>query len=473
MAERPSHTTGDSPDSLQPATGTAATAKANASSKTGKSARTSARKPPKTANDQAQASAQSGGSPQGAQTAFASAPPTSGAASAAHPANDTQETPRLPTALITDPAFLNHLVPDEFPEQPERLRLAMEVIDQLLAAGTIPPEHVLRLSPRAATRDELTTVHTAAYVEKVRRAVEALPAPMPGEHERAKKFANEVYISSGSYTAATLAAGAPLIGLDAIAEGRARNAYALTRPPGHHARPDQAMGFCLFNNIAVAARYAQRRHGWRKVLIVDYDVHHGNGTQEIFYEDADVVYFSTHQFPWYPGTGASAERGEGAGEGATINVPLPAGSGWSVYDPVFRQVLWPVADRFRPDVILLSAGFDAHWLDPLAEMRLSNPDFSDFTLEVIEMADRYCDGRIVVVQEGGYHLDALAQCAATVLVALTGERGIVDTLGQPPQLDFRWNEEAIIQAIYQLHGLAGYRRKPRRPVVNGQALDIP
>jgi acetoin utilization deacetylase AcuC-like enzyme len=148
--------------------------------------------------------------------------------------------------------------------------------------------------------------------------------------------------------------------------------------------------------------------------------------------------------------------------GATINVPLPAGSGWSVYDPIFRQVLWPVADRFKPDLVLLSAGFDAHWLDPLAEMRLSTADFSDLTLEVIDIADRYCEGRLVVVQEGGYHLDAMAQCAATVLVNLTGSDGIVDNLGEPPLLDQRWNDEAIVAALYEIHDLAGYRRKARR-----------
>jgi acetoin utilization deacetylase AcuC-like enzyme len=176
-----------------------------------------------------------------------------------------------------------------------------------------------------------------------------------------------------------------------------------------------------------------------------------------------VVYFSTHQYPWYPGTGASSERGVGAGLGATVNVPLPAGSGWSVYDPIFRQVLWPVADRLKPDVILLSAGFDAHWRDPLGQMRLSTADFSDLTLEVIEIAERYCDGRLVVVQEGGYNLNALAQCASTMMVALTGSDGIVDNLGQPPPTEFRWNEEAIIQSLYELHGLAGYRRKARQP----------
>jgi len=372
--------------------------------------------------------------------------------------------PRLPTALLYDEAFLDHHTPDEIPEQPERVRFAMEMINALIREGTIPAEMVLRPELRMASELELATVHDVGYIRRVARAVEkqADEDAMSGI-DGAREVGSEVYVSAGSMRAALLAAGAPLVGLDAIAEGRARNAYALVRPPGHHARPSAGMGFCIFNNIAVAARYAQNRHGWRKVLIVDYDVHHGNGTEEMFYDDPDVVYFSTHQYPWYPGTGASSERGAGAGLGAIVNVPLPAGSGWSVYDPIFRQVLWPVADRLKPDIILLSAGFDAHWRDPLGEMRLSTPDFSDLTLEVIEMADRYCDGRLVVVQEGGYHLNAMAQCASTVLVALTGSDGIVDNLGQPPPMDFRWNEEAIIQAIYELHGLAGYRRKARQP----------
>ncbi|MGZ3674714.1 MAG: histone deacetylase family protein [Ktedonobacterales bacterium] len=374
---------------------------------------------------------------------------------------------RLPTALIYDPAFLDHRVPDGFPEEPERLRRSIAMIDALIEQGTLPAEHILRLTPRSATHDEINAVHEERYVERLRRAVDSL-IERNGPDGDPQRFANEVYISSGSYRAATLAAGAPLVALDAIGEGRARNGYALVRPPGHHATRTTGMGFCIFNNIAIAARYAQRRWGWQRVLIVDYDVHHGNGTQDIFYEDGDVLYFSTHQFPLYPGTGASTERGAGPGLGATVNVPLPAESGWSVYDPIFRQVLWPVADRFKPDIVLLSAGFDAHWRDPLAEMRLSTADYSDLTLEVAEIADRYSQGRILAVQEGGYDLDAVAQCASTVLVALTGSDGIVDNLGQPQPIDFRWNEEAIIKALYDLHGLAGYRRKARRPIEPSQ-----
>ena len=374
---------------------------------------------------------------------------------------ETAEPARLPTALVYDLAMLDHHVPEEFPEVPARLERGIAMIEGLIEEETLAAEKTLRLDARPATSEELEAVHTPAYITKVRLAVERL-REREGDDADPVKFATDVYISPGSYTAATLAAGAPLVALDAIGEGRAHNGYALVRPPGHHARPAQAMGFCLFNNVAVAARYAQKRWGWRKILIVDYDVHHGNGTQEMFYDDPDVVYFSTHQYPWYPGTGASSEMGEGEGTGATINVPLPPGSGWSVYDPIFRQVLWPVADRMKPDLILLSAGFDAHWMDPLSDMRLSNADFSDLTLEVAEIADRYCNGRLVVVQEGGYHLDAVAQCMATTLVALTGSDGVVDTLGLAPPLNSRWNDEAIVGALYQLHDLAGYRRKPRR-----------
>jgi acetoin utilization deacetylase AcuC-like enzyme len=385
-------------------------------------------------------------------------------------ANEDSSAARLPTALVTHALMLEHETPDGFPERPERLASAIELIEALMAEGTLPPEKLLRLASRAATDAELATVHDPTYIARVQRAVADLTAHLNEAeaflHTPIRRFATDVYLSPGSGAAAAHAAGAALVALDAIAAGQARNGYALVRPPGHHASRAEAMGFCIFNNMAVAARYAQQHHGWEKVLIVDFDVHHGNGTQDIFYADPTVTYFSTHQYPWYPGSGAANESGEGEGKGATVNVPLPAGSGWSVYDPIFRQVLWPVADRFKPDLILVAAGFDAHFReDPgLGEMRLSTPDYSDLMLELNEIADRYCGGRLVAIQEGGYHLTALSQCVATMLVALTGSDGIVDTLGQPESLGFRWNEEAIIQALYQTHELAGYRRKARRPI---------
>jgi acetoin utilization deacetylase AcuC-like enzyme len=378
--------------------------------------------------------------------------------------------PRLPTAFVTGNLMLDHRAPAGFPERPERLATAIELIEALIREGTLPASRLLRQRTRAATDDELAAVHDPAYIARVHHAVaELMPDDLDADPFQAmpvRRFATDVYLSLGSAVAATHAAGAALVALDAIAAGQARNGYALVRPPGHHASQAEAMGFCIFNNIAVAARYAQRRHGWSKVLIVDFDVHHGNGTQDIFYHDPTVTYVSTHQYPWYPGSGAVNETGAGDGKGTTINVPVPAGSGWSVFDPIVRQVLWPVADRFKPDLLLVSAGFDGHFReDPgLGELRLSTPDFSDMVLELQEIADRYCEGRLVAIQEGGYHLTALSQCAATLLVALTGSDGIVDTLGQPEPLNFRWNEEAIIQALYQVHDLAGYRRKARRAV---------
>jgi acetoin utilization deacetylase AcuC-like enzyme len=377
---------------------------------------------------------------------------------------------RLPTAFVTGNLMLDHRAPAGFPERPERLATALELIEALIRADTLPADRLLRLRTRAATDDELAAVHDKAYVARVHHAVaDLMPLDLdaePFQPTPIRRFATDVYLSPGSGLAATHAAGAALVALDAVAAGQARNGYALVRPPGHHASQAEAMGFCIFNNVAVAARYAQLRHGWEKVLIVDFDVHHGNGTQDIFYSDSTVTYFSTHQYPWYPGSGAVNETGVGKGQGTTINVPVPAGSGWSVFDPIFRQVLWPVADRFKPDVVLVSAGFDAHFReDPgLGELRLSTPDFSDLMLELLQIADRYCEGRLVAIQEGGYDLTALSQCAATLLVALTGSDGIVDTLGQPEPLSFRWNDEAIIQALYQVHELAGYRRKARRPI---------
>ena len=273
----------------------------------------------------------------------------------------------------------------------------------------MPREDVLRLAPRPATLDELATVHEP----RVHRegAPRRRAADRGGRRGRPPRASSPPKSTSrrAATTPRTLAAGAPLVALDAIGEGRARNGYALVRPPGHHARPSQAMGFCIFNNVAVAARYAQQRWGWQRVLIVDYDVHHGNGTagdvlrrsRRRLLLDAPVPLVSWHR--------RSTEMGEGAGLGATINVPLPAGSGWSVYDPIFRQVLWPVADRFKPDVILLSAGFDAHWRDPLGEMRLCTadllrPDAGGASRSRIATVT----GGSSSVQEGGYNLDAMA-----------------------------------------------------------------
>jgi acetoin utilization deacetylase AcuC-like enzyme len=256
-----------------------------------------------------------------------------------------------------------------------------------------------------------------------------------------------------------MAAGAPLVAIDAVMKGEINNAYCLVRPPGHHALPDEAMGFCLFNNVAVAARYALDMHGLERVLIIDYDVHHGNGTQDIFYEDPRVLYFSVHQAPFYPGTGASDELGAGAGLGSTINVPLPAGTGFEIYEPVFRQVLAPAADRFDPQLILVSAGFDAHWDDPLGSMALSTAGFAQLTKIIIDLANLLCDGRLVMLQEGGYNLDAMAGGVASCLNFLLGDDAAVDGLGPGPDRNYRLNTDVLIAELRRIHQLTGYRMR--------------
>jgi acetoin utilization deacetylase AcuC-like enzyme len=229
-------------------------------------------------------------------------------------------------------------------------------------------------------------------------------------------------ISRDSYTAALCAAGAACRAVDVVLApaGPGAGAFALGRPPGHHACRDLAMGFCLFNNVAVAARHAQREHGVERVLIVDWDVHHGNGTQEIFYADGSVGYFSTHQWPFYPGTGKWTERGVGSGEGSTCNVPLPAGTGDAGYVAAFAGVLVPFARRFAPDLILVSAGYDAHYADPLGQMAVSTRGFAALTGVVAGLATELCGGRLAFVLEGGYDLEALGAGVVATLECLNG-----------------------------------------------------
>ena len=248
--------------------------------------------------------------------------------------------------------------------------------------------------------------------------------------------------------------------------GQVDNAYCLVRPPGHHALPDEAMGFCLFNNVAIAAKYAIERHGLERVMIIDYDVHHGNGTQDIFYEDPRVLYFSTHQAPFYPGTGASDECGAGAGLGTTINVPLPAETGFDAYEAVFRQVMVPAADRFKPQLMLVSAGFDAHWKEAEPKtgllppgMLISTAGFAKLNHIIINLANALCQGRLVLVLEGGYEQQATASCVATCINLLLGDDAAVDSYGPAPQLPYRINTDALISELRRIHQLTGYRTR--------------
>jgi acetoin utilization deacetylase AcuC-like enzyme len=362
----------------------------------------------------------------------------------------------MTTALIYDPIFMEHFTPRMHPERPQRVEAAIKTLEAL---GWLEREGLVQLAPRAASVDELAAVHDRAYIQAVEEMSHLVAAEEEHGGRRSRYFAPETYVSARTYEAALKAAGAPLTAIDALLNGEIDNAFCLVRPPGHHALPDEAMGFCLFNNVAVAAQYALERHGLERVMIIDYDVHHGNGTQDIFYEDPRVLYFSIHQSPFYPGTGLSDERGEGAGLGATINVPLPATTGFHIYDAVFRQVMAHAADRFDPQLILVSAGFDAHWNDPLGEMNISTAGFAKLNQFIIELAGRLCNGRLVMVLEGGYDLDAVAGCVATCVNLLLGDEAAVDSLGKAPDVTFQVNIDALIGELRRIHNLKGYRMR--------------
>jgi acetoin utilization deacetylase AcuC-like enzyme len=362
----------------------------------------------------------------------------------------------MTTALIYDPIFLEHITPENHPERPERLKKAMDVLQAL---NWLEREGLVQLAPRAATEDELAAVHEREYIQQVKAAARKVAEEQESGGRKTRFFATDTFISADSYEAAIKAAGAPLSAIDALMNGEIHNAYCLVRPPGHHAVAESAMGFCLFNNVAVAARYALDRHGLERVMIIDYDVHHGNATQEMFYDDPRVLYFSIHQAPFYPGTGLSDERGEGAGLGTTINVPLPATTGYETYEPVFRQVMAPAADRFDPQLILVSAGFDAHWKDPLGGMYLSTAGYAKLTGIIIELAQSLCNGRLVFVQEGGYDMLAMAGCVATCINLLLGDDAAVDSLGPAPTIQYRINSDVLIAELRRIHKLTGYRMR--------------
>jgi acetoin utilization deacetylase AcuC-like enzyme len=326
---------------------------------------------------------------------------------------------------------------------------------------------LVRLAPREATVDELATVHEREYIQEVEElSREAAAVAERGGSVACLDLGTDTYVSEKSYEAARKAAGAPLVAIDAILQGQVDNAYCLVRPPGHHAVAEAAMGFCIFNNVAVAARYALDRYGLERVMIIDYDVHHGNGTQEMFYDDPRVLYFSIHQAPFYPGTGLSDERGEGASLGTNVNIPLPAGAGFETYEPIFRQILAPVADRFRPQLILVSAGFDAHWKETVADTGLAHPGmllstagFAKLNQMIIDIANAQCEGRLILVQEGGYDLDALSSCVATCVNLLLGGDEAVDNEGPAPKLRYRINTDALIAELRRIHHLTGYRMR--------------
>jgi len=263
----------------------------------------------------------------------------------------------------------------------------------------------------------------------------------------------DTVMSPDSYDVALYAAGGVIVAVEAVMEGKITSAFALVRPPGHHATPRRAMGFCLFNNIAIAAEHALAKYKLERVLIIDFDVHHGNGTQEIFYARPEVMYLSTHQYPFYPGTGGIEETGRGAGKGTTVNIPLPAGCGDSEYLQVFEQVIAPAAKRFKPQLVLVSAGYDAHWSDELALMQLSISGFGEIARVIRGITDELCEGRVVFALEGGYQLSALAASIKATLDILLGNTSIDDPLGKSPRSAVAPKIDRLLTAIREIHSL--------------------
>ncbi|XXF76742.1 histone deacetylase [Myxococcaceae bacterium GXIMD 01537] len=307
-----------------------------------------------------------------------------------------------PTLLLTDPLFLRHEPGSDHPESPARLRSILGVLARAPVPGT------LMAAPRSATDAELAAVHTPELLDSLHHLA-----------GRTAQLDPDTRVSPDSYDAARLAAGASVQAVEAVWAGQARNAFALVRPPGHHAEPGRAMGFCLFNNVAIAAE-AARRLGAERVLVLDWDVHHGNGTQAAFWERRDVLYQSVHQFPYYPGTGAPHEVGQGAGEGYTLNVGLPGGATDADYGTLFHELLLPVAEAYRPQLILVSAGFDPHRSDPIGGMLLTERGFAAMCSALRSLAESLCEGRLVLLLEGGYSLEGLAQSAHACVEVLAG-----------------------------------------------------
>jgi acetoin utilization deacetylase AcuC-like enzyme len=309
------------------------------------------------------------------------------------------------TLLVIDRSYMDHFAGPVHPERPARIATMIQMSAELKRGD-------LKIcAPREATLEELRLCHSEDYLLSIKRSA---------MRERTD-FDPDTHACAQTWTTARRAAGGVLTAVEAVLDGEARNAFAIIRPPGHHARPDRAMGFCFLNNVAIAANWLIKVQGKRRVLILDWDVHHGNGTQEIFYDSPEVLYMSIHQYPFYPGTGWFDEIGRGSGSGFTVNASMPANCGDSEYLRVFDRLFLPIARQFKPEFVLISAGFDAHFRDPLGGMRITENGFLAMTRRLQLLADECCEGKIVAALEGGYDLLALAESSRTVIEELGRE----------------------------------------------------
>jgi acetoin utilization deacetylase AcuC-like enzyme len=318
----------------------------------------------------------------------------------------TASAPDPTSALLLDQIYLRHLTGEGHPECPERY---LAITRELQSADLIGK--LAAIKPRNLSDEEALLCHTPDYLAKVK-------AEIPAVRGIAPLSTGDTMICADSLDVARKAAGGVLAATDFVCRGGRRNAFCAVRPPGHHATPSVGMGFCIFNNVAIAARYAQQKYGIGRVAIIDWDVHHGNGTQDIFYEDGSVFYFSTHQSPLYPHTGAASETGAGDGANTTLNCPLPAGSGMEQISAAFDRQFLPAMETFKPELIIISAGFDSRVGDPLGGFLLTDDDFAALTGRLLDLADRSAGGRLLSVLEGGYHVEGLAKACRSHLGAL-------------------------------------------------------
>ena len=310
------------------------------------------------------------------------------------------------TGVVRHDLYKQHLASLPHVESPQRLQVIYDMLD-----GTDMAGRFAAISPRPATHDELAWVHSHSHIERV--------AGTDGRFH--VSLDPDTQTTPLSYQAAKLAAGGLFSLVDNILDGAVKNGFALVRPPGHHAERDRAMGFCLFNNVALGARYAMNTYGVRKILIVDWDLHHGNATQNTFYTDPDVLYFSTHQYPYYPGSGGLNEVGQGEGRGFTVNVPLWTGYGDADYFQIFKHILYPIAGAFKPELIFVSAGFDTYVGDPLGGMKVTPQGYAAMTRLIMDLAGAYASERVAITLEGGYHLTGLRDSVKAVLMELVGD----------------------------------------------------
>jgi len=340
------------------------------------------------------------------------------------------------TNVITDRRYLDHMPGEYHPESPLRLERIYRMLQDADISGRFTEVH-----PRPATKEELALNHSSEYIARIERTAGKTHTMLDPD----------THTSAGSWEAAIYAVGGVLVALDALMAGMADNGFALVRPPGHHAEASRAMGFCLFNNIAIGAHYLIKKYHLERLLIVDWDLHHGNGTQKSFYSSPQVLYVSTHQYPYYPGTGSIDEVGEGKGAGYTVNIPLQGGQGDADYLKIFREIILPIADEYQPQFVLISAGYDPYYLDPLGAMQVTPDGFSAMTLLLMQCAENYCGGKLLITLEGGYHLDGITESAKKTLLALIQGRGVSANEKVTDSTECSTHTYQVIKTVKKIH----------------------